>query len=130
MKKYMRRGVIALLATGACAGLAACGGGGSSDNPKVSDAAFVTKCISEGKSKTNAQSSLTSEQKNLILSHVDQICQCGQQKFEAKGQGDARYNDASIKNDNEVGTQCAQQVLGAAAGGSGSSGTSSGQTTT
>ncbi|TMK41293.1 MAG: hypothetical protein E6G56_05385 [Actinobacteria bacterium] len=107
------------LATGVAAvGLAACGGG--SDNPKVSDAsAFRSKC----ESKLKSSSTGNSQANEFVKSKASQLCTCIQQKFQAAGLGDKRFNDSAALNNRREGTQCAQEVLiGRSSSGGGGSG--------
>jgi hypothetical protein len=94
------------LLVAAAIGLAACGSSG----PKIKDAAFVTKCVSEVKT-----SAITDAQKQ-------EICGCVQQKAVAAGMGDAAdtgdlSSDKKKELDQET-TACTTQVVAGAAGGS------------
>ena len=96
------RSVASTLLVGvACStGLVACGGGGS-DDPKISDAAFLDKC----KAKADKNQS--------VKAYSADYCKCLQDSLKAKGLGDKKNSDTSILPQvATAGSSCVHKVFG------------------
>lgn len=86
-----------LIGVACSTGLAACGG---SDDPKVSDAAFVDKC-------TN-----TIAKDATLKAYSTDICKCVQDTLKAQGLGDKKNSDKTYEPQAKAaGATCTRKVL-------------------
>ena len=82
------------------------GAGCGSSTPKISDAAYIDKCVSSAKDNETLQK--FSDEK------LKALCVCTQKELVAKGMGDKKTDDKSEelqKVGTAVGTKCAAQEL-------------------
>ena len=91
----------ALVGAACIFGAVGCGG---SDAPKVSSSGFLSTCKDKGASNKQLSSALSAYQ-------IAQLCTCIQKELVAKGDGDKKYNDSSLKGvSNEAGATCLAKI--------------------
>ena len=89
----------AVLLTVCAVALGACG----SDEPRVSSAEYLAECAE--------QLNLQDDEQLFDERQVAAICKCTQDRLVERGDGDKRLDDASLDDGEQLGRECALEVL-------------------